>query len=154
VDHKLKLKIASAYLYSKLDKEIFLEQPEGFVTIGKENHVLPLLKGLYGLKQSAKLWNDQIKNTLLKTGFIQRKNDQGLNVFEYRDDVGYLIVYVDDIVLATNCVRVKTLLESALEKEYKVTNLGEVKSILGMNITIEENLLKISQPHYIETKVI
>ena len=58
----------------------------------------------------------------------------------WRVNVGYLIVYVDDIVLATNCIRIKLLLESTLEKEYKLTKLREVKSIRGMNITMQDNL--------------
>lgn len=40
-----------------------------------------------------------------------------------------------------------------LEQEYKISKLGEVKSILGMNISMKENSLTINQPHYIETKV-
>ena len=44
------LDIWNAYLYSKLDEEIYMEQPEGFIVPGKENMVLHLRHALYGLK--------------------------------------------------------------------------------------------------------
>jgi hypothetical protein len=156
LDQKLKMiqmDVVTAYLYSKLDKEVFLEQPEGYQVKGKESLVLPLLKGLYGLKQSAKLWNDNIKDTLFKAGFRRSENDYGLFIFDSPDEVGYLIIYVDDLVLATNSNKLKIFIENTLEDNYKITKLGEVKSILGMDISRNEDYLKISKPHYIDTKV-
>ena len=46
------LNIWSAYLYGKLDKEIYMEQPEGFAVPGQEHKVLRLWCALYGLKQA------------------------------------------------------------------------------------------------------
>ena len=36
------LDVCNAYLYSKLDEEIYMEQPEGFSVPGKTGHVLCL----------------------------------------------------------------------------------------------------------------
>ena len=36
------LNIHNTYLYSELDKEIYMEQPEGFLVPGKTKHVLRL----------------------------------------------------------------------------------------------------------------
>ena len=44
------LDIHSAYLYGKLDKEIYMEQPEGFAAPRSERKVLRLWRALYGLK--------------------------------------------------------------------------------------------------------
>ena len=41
----------------KLDEEIYMEQPEGYIKKGQEGKVCCLLKSLYGLKQSALQWN-------------------------------------------------------------------------------------------------
>jgi len=45
-----------AYLYGNLDKEIYMEQPEGFKLPGKENKVWWLRKALYGLKWAGLSW--------------------------------------------------------------------------------------------------
>ncbi|KAF8662075.1 hypothetical protein AX16_001214 [Volvariella volvacea WC 439] len=50
------LDVRNAFLYSDLDEEIYMEQPEGFVIKGKECKVMHLLKALYGLKQAANSW--------------------------------------------------------------------------------------------------
>ena len=34
------LDVRNAYLYGKLDEEIYMEQPEGFITPGAEHKVL------------------------------------------------------------------------------------------------------------------
>ena len=46
------LDVQSTYLYGKLDKEIYMEQPEGFAVPGQEHKVLHLWCALYGLKQA------------------------------------------------------------------------------------------------------
>ncbi|THH27330.1 hypothetical protein EUX98_g6847 [Antrodiella citrinella] len=48
--------VKSAYLYGKLDEEIYMEQPEGFKVKGQERKVLRLLRALYGLKQAGLAW--------------------------------------------------------------------------------------------------
>ena len=50
------LDVRNTYLYGELDKEIYMEQPEGFCVPGKENYVLRLNKALYGLKQAGLAW--------------------------------------------------------------------------------------------------
>ena len=50
------LDVRSAYLYGKLDKEIYMEQPEGFAAPGQERKVLRLWRALYGLKQAGLAW--------------------------------------------------------------------------------------------------
>ena len=49
--HQMKL-----FLHGKLSKEIYMEQPDGYIIAGKENLVCRLKKSLYGLKQSPRCW--------------------------------------------------------------------------------------------------
>ena len=50
------LDVRNAYLYGKLDEEIYMEQPEGFKVKGQEHKVLRLRRALYRLKQAGLAW--------------------------------------------------------------------------------------------------
>jgi ABC-type Na+ transport system ATPase subunit NatA len=46
--------VKTAFLNGELDKEIYIDQPDGFVVKGKEQKVCKLIKSLYSLKQAPK----------------------------------------------------------------------------------------------------
>ena len=52
-----------------------MRQPEGFIVPGQEDLVCKLNKGVYGLKQSGRLWNKLLKFELEKLGFTARDAD-------------------------------------------------------------------------------
>ena len=57
--------VNSAYLNGEIVEDIYMKQPEGFVSSEYPNKVCKLRKSLYGLKQSARCWNDKINSYLL-----------------------------------------------------------------------------------------
>ena len=62
--------VDNAYLNPELDKEIYMALPPGFpVTERTKGMVLRLRKGLYGLKQSARVWNKCFTGEAKKMGF-------------------------------------------------------------------------------------
>ena len=46
------LDVKTAFLHGELEEEIYMDQTEGFIVLGKENFICKLKKSLYGLKQS------------------------------------------------------------------------------------------------------
>jgi Reverse transcriptase (RNA-dependent DNA polymerase) len=54
--HCVSVDVRNAYLYGKLDKEIYMRQPEGFKVRGQENEVICLQHALYGLKKAGLAW--------------------------------------------------------------------------------------------------
>lgn len=62
------LDVKNAYVGSDLDKQIFMEVPEG-VNPDKLGQVYKLLRSLYGLKQLAHLWQQKVAKFLTAKGF-------------------------------------------------------------------------------------
>ena len=78
-----------------------MKQPDGYIIKGKENLACRLNKSLYGLKQAAKVWNDQLHNILIKNDFCQSKNDMCMYVSKNSKQLIYILIYVDDILIAS-----------------------------------------------------
>ena len=57
----------NAFTHADIDKELYVEQPEGFTII--LNKVCKLNKALYGLKQSLRQWYKLLEKYLIKLGF-------------------------------------------------------------------------------------
>ena len=62
--HMEALDVKTAFLYGKLDKEIYMHQPEGFKLKGQENKVLCLHCALYSLKQAALAWWRELESSM------------------------------------------------------------------------------------------
>jgi Reverse transcriptase (RNA-dependent DNA polymerase) len=130
--------VITAYLLGKLDEEIYMTQPEGFVRLGmKRNMVCRLLRSLYGLKQAARVWNIKIHNFLVKIGFTRSSADPCLYVDLNRNL--YITIWVDDLLIvgkhAIDIANVKTQLSA----EFAMKDLGQLKHFLGMRISRNHN---------------
>ena len=67
--HVHQMDVHTAFLNGKLDEDIYMCQPEGFVVKGKEDMVCHLHRSLYGLKQSPRCWNKELSCHLFQSGF-------------------------------------------------------------------------------------
>ena len=71
--HKLfihQMDVKTTFLNGYLEEEIYMLQPEDYITPGQENNVCKLNKSLYGLKQAPKQWHEKFDNALLKNRFL------------------------------------------------------------------------------------
>lgn len=76
-----------------------MHQPPGFVDKNNPNHVCKLHKAIYGLKQAPRAWNARITAYLSTLGFLTSKSDPSLYVYRKGNQLAYLLLYVDDIIL-------------------------------------------------------
>ena len=79
-----------------------MKQPEGFVVKGKKEPLCKFKKYLYGLKQSPRMWFQKFDTFILGLGFTRRKADHCVYFNLICDYVVYLVLYVDDMLLAGN----------------------------------------------------
>ena len=93
------LNVKTTYLYGKLDEEIYMDQPEGYIKKGQERKVCRLLKSLYGLRQSALQWNKELHKSLLDLGFTHTQSDTSVYFKLDGTDITLVVVYVDNVLL-------------------------------------------------------
>ena len=84
--------VRNAYLNGDLDCTLYMEQPKGFVSKQASQHVCLLLKGIYGLKQAGKIWNEKLNHRLLELGFSRLQSDLGIYI--YRTAEGNIVIYL------------------------------------------------------------
>ena len=71
--------VKTAFLNGVIEEEeVYIEQPEGFVTHNNNSYVCKLMKALYGLKQTPRAWYKRIDNYLSKLGYFKNEFDPNI----------------------------------------------------------------------------
>ena len=97
----LQLDVKTAFLHGDLDEEIYMEQPQGFASPGREHLVCRLCKSLYSLKQAPRQWYRTFDEFVQSLGFLRSDEDHCLYSKDAPDGSPiYLILYVDDMLLS------------------------------------------------------
>ncbi|GKE50412.1 retrovirus-related pol polyprotein from transposon TNT 1-94 [Tanacetum coccineum] len=79
------MNVKSAFLYGKIEEEVYVCQPPGFEDLDFPNRVYKVEKALYGLHQAPRAWYATLLTYLLDNGFQKGKIDKTL--FIRRDKV-------------------------------------------------------------------
>lgn len=136
--HDLELEqmdVRTGFLHGHLEEKIYMAQPEGYEVKGKEQCVCLLKKSLYGLKQSPRQWYKQFVSFVISKGFQRSFYDS--RVYYNKTDSGcfiYLLLYVDDMLIACKDKKVIRSLKCLLSSEFEMKDLGPARRILGMEI--------------------
>lgn len=147
------LDVKTAFLHGDLKEEIYLTQPDGFKVAGKEDWVCKLSKSLYGLKQSPRQWYKRFDMFMKGQKYKRSKYDHCVYLRRLQDgSYIYLLLYVDDMLIAAKSQTEIDKLKAQLSKEFEMKDLGEAKKILGMEITRDRKRGKLwlSQKQYLQ----
>jgi hypothetical protein len=144
------LDIKSAYLYGTLDEEIYMEQPEGFVSAQHPKKVLRLLHALYGLNQAGLVWWRAMKQSMEDLGFICLNSDAGVFLYRKKDTPCIAIVYVDNSFFTGPDKVLDQQLKDAFMKKWECWDLGELTEFLRMKITRESSKIHLDQCAYLK----
>ncbi|KAL0462995.1 UNVERIFIED_CONTAM: hypothetical protein Slati_0187100 [Sesamum latifolium] len=111
--------VKTAFLNGFVEEEIFMDQPEGFTTVGEE-----------------------------------QKNDYDPCVYKKisGSSIAYLVLYVDDILLIGNDVKMLGDIKAWLSTQFSMKDMGEASYILGIKIYRDRSrrMLGLTQSSYIE----
>jgi Reverse transcriptase (RNA-dependent DNA polymerase) len=142
--------IGSAFLRAEIDKEIYVTIPN--IDDPLKPIIARLLKSLYGLKQAGKLWYENIKKALIAFDMVPTQHDPCVFVYFKGDDVMYLSLHVDDMLVVSNSSETIEALFTHLVTEYKEVTRTDVESHLGINIKRDRTAgtITIDQPGLID----
>src|SRR5258708_23317215 len=149
--------IKGAYLNGMLNEGevLYMWHPPGYKSHDTGNHVLHLMKTLYGLKQSGRRWYQKLSLIFLSLGFQQCLVDQA--VFHKSDkrkkELTVVAVHVDDCTIATSSMRLVEDFKASLHRHVEVTDLGALHWMLGIEIRRdrEAGTVHLSQRAYLDS---
>lgn len=148
------LDVKTAFLYGKLDEEIYMEQPEGFKIKGQERKVLRLRRAIYGLKQAALAWWRELANSLKEMGFKRLYSDAGIFICRHSDGTFAIIVaYVDDVLFVGPNKSFIFSKKQLFMTKWECRDLGDCKEFLRMRVQRKGRSIYIDQCSYLEKVV-
>ncbi|CAI7848726.1 unnamed protein product [Closterium sp. NIES-54] len=146
------LDFSTAFLQGSLHEEIWLRRPPGFTGSFPTGSQWSLRRPVYGLRQAPREWHDTLRTTLAALGFVPSTAYPSL--FLRTDTLlppFYVLVYVDDLLFTTADTEALTLVKSELQKRHTCTDLGELRSYLGLQITRDRarRTITLTQSHMV-----
>ncbi|CAI7895758.1 unnamed protein product [Closterium sp. NIES-53] len=147
------LGFSTAFLQGSLHEEIWLRRPPGFTGSFPAGTQWSLRRPVYGLRQEPREWHDTLRTTLAALGFAPSTAD--LSLFLRTDTLlppFYILVYVDDLVFATADTAGLAHVKSELQKRHTCTDVGELRSYLGLQITPDRarRTIILTQSHMVQ----
>ncbi|XP_073363492.1 uncharacterized protein [Aegilops tauschii subsp. strangulata] len=118
----------NVFLHGVLEEEVYMRQPPGYEVKSKQHNVCKLDKSLYGLKQAPRAWYSRLSEKLQRLGFKPSKADTSLFFYNRGKITIFMLVYVDDIIVASSSQEGTTAVLEDLRKDFALKDL--VKRIL------------------------
>ena len=145
------LDVKTAFLYGKLDEEIYMEQPEGFVK--DSSKVWRLRRSLYGLKQAGlSWWRACTKLMTQDLGFKRCTSDAGIYVYKENNKTIIAIIYIDDALFMGNDKELVMCKKREFMQCWECRDLGAAQEFLGMHIRRDRSKwrLTLDQSEYLK----
>ncbi|KAM0893325.1 hypothetical protein ACQ4PT_025194 [Festuca glaucescens] len=144
--------VKTAFLNGDLEEKVYMAQPKGFVVEGKEHMGCRLKKSIYGLKQASRQWYLKCHETIKSFGFNENREDNCVYAKFKNGKFIFLILYVNDILLASSDVSLLLETKKFLSSNIDMKDLGEASFVLGIEIRRDRQrgVLGLSQKAYLE----
>ncbi|CAM8886714.1 unnamed protein product [Rhodiola kirilowii] len=140
--------VKSAFLNGVLNEEVYVAQPKEFEDPHHPASVYRLKKALYGLKQAPRAWYERLTVFFVEHGYVRGGVDKTLIVKHTSSDFIIAQIYVDDIVFGSNTLKLVDQFVEQMQKEFKMSMVGEMNYFLGLQVIQKDDGIFISQSKY------
>ena len=143
--------VKTTFLNGGLEEEVYMKIPEGFSSSDGEHLVCKLNKSMYGLKQASRQWHLKFHEVVSSFGFEENVMDNCIYHTINGSKICFLVLYVDDILLATNDMGTLYEVKQFLSKNFDMKVMGEASYVIGIKIHTERSrgILGLSQETYV-----
>jgi len=132
--------------------EAFCSLPTKFANKPRKTIILHLWWPLYGTKQGAHHWYEELRRILLLLGFRVLLSDEA--VFIKVEGTKFIIITTatDDFTFIDNSTKSTALIKSQMGEHFELVDLGPVNWLLGVSIVrdIKNQTITLGQEAYIE----
>ncbi|GJU76691.1 putative ribonuclease H-like domain-containing protein [Tanacetum coccineum] len=142
--------VKSAFLYGKIEEEVYVCQPLGFEDPEFPDRVYKVEKALYGLHQAPRAWYETLSTYLLDNGFQRGQIDKTLFIKRVKSNILLVQVYVDDIIFGSTKKKLCIEFETLMHKKFQMSSMGELTFFLGLQVTQKDDGIYISQDKYVD----
>ena len=144
--------VKSAYLHAPIDCDLYVVQPKGYEILNESGKpmVFKLNKSLYGLKQSGRNWNNLLCSYLCDIGFTQSNVDPCIYTKSENGNLTIILVWVDDLIILCSSQNVVKEIKSKLCSKFKMKDLGEISTFLGISFKVTNDFISMDQSRYLE----
>ena len=118
------LDVKNAFLHGQLHEMVYMHQHLGFRNQAHPDHVCLLKKSLYCLKQAPRVWYERFDIFVSTIGFLHSRSDHSLFIYRKGNDLAYILLYVNKIILAASSDRLCQSIMSHLPHEFAMKDLA------------------------------
>nr|GEW71115.1 putative ribonuclease H-like domain-containing protein [Tanacetum cinerariifolium] len=142
--------VKSVFLYGRIDEEVYVTQPKGFVDPQHPKKVYKVVKALYGLHQAPRAWYATLSTFLLKHGYRRGTIDKTLFLKKNKSDIILVQVYVDDIIFGSTKKARCDEFKASMKGEFQMSAMGELTLFLGLQVQQRPDGIFINQDTYVQ----
>ena len=142
------LDVQNTFLHGVLEEDVYTRQPPGYEDSSLTNYICKLDKAIYGLKQAPRAWYAKLSSKLLALGFKSSKADMSLFFYNEGGVTVFVLIYVDDIIVASSTQRATEALLQNLKEAFALKDLGDLHYFLGIEVSKVRDGILLTQEKY------
>ena len=96
------------------------------------------------------MWNNVLNEFLKSKIFDRSEVDHCLYTQKSKDSIIYILIWVDDLIIAASNDNLMNETKSLLKARFKMTDLGTLNWFLGIDFKVEKGSITMSQSAYLQ----